>query len=239
MRRLIDRRGFTLIELLVVIAIIAILAAILFPVFMAAKRKGMQGNCAGNLKQLGIATQTYMADYGGGYKGIYQPGPNGEMWFWWPFDDSARWSPLFKYIKNVAILRCPMDSGAVVIDHARYKLPVGTKKTYAWSYTINDPFLHESQAGSFPRLSRVPFWVEENIDAAIKRKNGAGADTKEPAVINDFVFAGSDITSYKHSGVCNILFMDSHVKDFPGGLQQDRARWEDGSGMFNPFLPKW
>ena len=57
------RRGFTLIELLVVIAIIAILAAILFPVFARAREKARQSSCLSNLKQIATATLTYAQDY--------------------------------------------------------------------------------------------------------------------------------------------------------------------------------
>jgi prepilin-type N-terminal cleavage/methylation domain-containing protein len=57
------QRGFTLIELLVVIAIIAILAAILFPVFAQAREKARQTSCLSNEKQLGTAISMYVQDY--------------------------------------------------------------------------------------------------------------------------------------------------------------------------------
>src|SRR5438093_13107743 len=57
------RRAFTLIELLVVIAIIAILAAILFPVFAQAREKARTATCSSNLKQIGIAVVMYAQDY--------------------------------------------------------------------------------------------------------------------------------------------------------------------------------
>src|ERR1044071_3418070 len=57
------RRGFSLIELLVVIAIIAILAAILFPVFAQARDKARQAACLSNMKQLGLALTLYVQDY--------------------------------------------------------------------------------------------------------------------------------------------------------------------------------
>jgi len=57
------RKGFTLIELLVVIAIIAILAAILFPVFARAREKARQTSCLSNVKELGLGLMMYVQDY--------------------------------------------------------------------------------------------------------------------------------------------------------------------------------
>jgi prepilin-type N-terminal cleavage/methylation domain-containing protein len=73
------RRGFTLIELLVVIAIIAILAAILFPVFAQAREKARQTQCMNNLKQMATASMTYIQDYDERFPmAVYAPALNRE-----------------------------------------------------------------------------------------------------------------------------------------------------------------
>src|ERR1700738_1075050 len=91
--------GFTLIELLVVIAIIAILAAILFPVFAQAREKARSISCLSNMKQLGTAVTMYTQDYDETY-------PIGCPNTWW-FD---LWGNTMQpYVKNVQIFRCPSD----------------------------------------------------------------------------------------------------------------------------------
>jgi prepilin-type N-terminal cleavage/methylation domain-containing protein/prepilin-type processing-associated H-X9-DG protein len=93
------KRGFTLIELLVVIAIIAILAAILFPVFAQAREKARQTGCASNTKNMSLAVMMYSQDYDEVFPLYFQPQPGGDNWYW-----HVQLQP---YIKNWELFRCP------------------------------------------------------------------------------------------------------------------------------------
>jgi prepilin-type N-terminal cleavage/methylation domain-containing protein/prepilin-type processing-associated H-X9-DG protein len=101
------RRGFTLIELLVVIAIIAILAAILFPVFAKAREKARTASCLNNIKQLGLAMMQYSQDYDEYYPKCYTA-DNGAgsnvRWFW---RNDTYPGQLYAYIKNKQVFVCP------------------------------------------------------------------------------------------------------------------------------------
>jgi prepilin-type N-terminal cleavage/methylation domain-containing protein/prepilin-type processing-associated H-X9-DG protein len=107
------RNGFTLIELLVVVAIIAILAAILFPVFARAKERAKSSACVANLRQIGQSLSMYMQDYdertpvagyverstGNQNRFAYPDASFGPFWFWY--------HALYSYTKNVQIMNCP------------------------------------------------------------------------------------------------------------------------------------
>ena len=103
------KRGFTLIELLVVIAIIAILAAILFPVFARAREKARQTSCLSNVKQLALGGQMYIQDY------------DEKVWMTSSADmgrfesnnspDCIWYRAIMPYVKNEQIFLCPSDDG--------------------------------------------------------------------------------------------------------------------------------
>jgi prepilin-type N-terminal cleavage/methylation domain-containing protein len=95
-----NKRAFTLIELLVVIAIIAILAAILFPVFAQAREKARQTSCLSNVRQLGLAMMMYSQDYDElSVTCEHDVEDIAELYAWF--------QPLFPYLKSRDVLRCP------------------------------------------------------------------------------------------------------------------------------------
>jgi len=108
------RRGFTLIELLVVIAIIAILAAILFPVFARAREKARQASCSSNHKQIMLAWITYMTDYDNKTTMCWY----GPQWGWDQAgtDYMSYHKALQPYMKNWQIWECPSKDGVVMCN---------------------------------------------------------------------------------------------------------------------------
>ena len=135
------RSGFTLIELLVVIAIIAILAAILFPVFERAKNKAQSAACMSNLKQVALAIQMYVSDWD-------QMLPNWSRGNMWPYTcanlppdpatdcchtswgGTSGW--LFKYTQSEDVLQCPAAN-----PPTSFSLLAGTTKGVYYTYLAN------------------------------------------------------------------------------------------------------
>src|SRR5450432_1705001 len=113
--------GFTLIELLVVIAIIAILAAILFPVFAQAREKARQTSCLSNQKQIGLAFSHYEEDYDETF-------PTGVSVTYPQYGGTGWAGSLDPYMKSPTFFTCPSDT---------YKVPVVTPPCYAISYYYN------------------------------------------------------------------------------------------------------
>jgi prepilin-type N-terminal cleavage/methylation domain-containing protein/prepilin-type processing-associated H-X9-DG protein len=131
------RRGFTLIELLVVIAVIAILAAILFPVFAQAREKARGARCLANMRQIGMAANMYLDDW------------DGRLYFHHAGLEEITWaSRLLPYTRNPQIYLCPSDPATAVVDRV-------TGEVHRPSYLINAYFTHNfppssSEAVEFP-----------------------------------------------------------------------------------------
>jgi len=111
------RSGFTLIELLVVIAIIAILAAILFPVFARARAKAQQTACLSNCKQIGLGLMMYCSDWSGAFPQYSQEDPTGTLdWYDYAQVNAVGVAAaVYPYIKNVGIYTCP-NAGPPLTD---------------------------------------------------------------------------------------------------------------------------
>lgn len=181
------RKGFTLIELLVVIAIIAILAAILFPVFAKAREKAKQTQCLSNVKQVMLGSLMYAQDYED-----HLPSRMGEGPFVWPMD------LVIPYVKNSEIFTCPKTAGGWGADvHCRY-LPcwntwgTGYHGTIsAFSKPAESAYLNEAKDCVYAHHWQTTMPFSRNCDDA--------SDT-------------GDENSVPHNGGSNFGFVDGHAK---------------------------
>ena len=204
-----QRNAFTLIELLVVIAIIAILAAILFPVFAQAREKARSASCLSNLKQQGLATSMYVQDYDETFPlALYfsniGAGPCTIL----------SYHEIIPYQKNADMEKCTSDAAPLKVDQALANLGLPpacglTPKLNAVSYQPNygvmvftsvvpAPFRHAPVS-----LATLEFGTDTALfsDATVTK----GGTAAFPAPLSATLQA-------RHSTQANAIYADSHAK---------------------------
>jgi len=169
-----DRKGFTLIELLVVIAIIAILAAILFPVFAQAREKARAISCLSNEKQMGLAYLMYTQDND-------ELGPCGICWVDAPPSIGSAgtgWAyPLYSYVKSTAAYKCPDDGSTLGNGGVSYGINqnVSGFQTNAASGGYGYNQLNESRINSVTKTILF-FEVQNEGSVDVTNQNSGNAD---------------------------------------------------------------
>jgi len=136
MRSRMARRGFTLIELLVVIAIIAILAAILFPVFAAAQKSALKSRCVNNEKQILVAILQYAQDNGGRVPPGYDPSIS-SPYNWTNGVFGAMWHErIMRYVRNKEVFLCPSVPMGLYASSSKYFKYSSYPTTYGLNWRL-------------------------------------------------------------------------------------------------------
>jgi prepilin-type N-terminal cleavage/methylation domain-containing protein/prepilin-type processing-associated H-X9-DG protein len=220
-----NRHGFTLIELLVVIAIIAILAAILFPVFAKAREAARKANCVSNLRQLGLAFDMYASDYDDTLPVTYYPANGFCCWHHYLYVDT-----LGPYLKNADVLICPSDpwkggpEGGIV-------LPIGNRKT---SYLLVR-CLSVANGGVNAGLT-WPVQAHSLADVSYPAQKIIAREMNTFHMGGELLWSGINLDRAKY----NALFVDGHVK-WVGYGQINRSVMQSGwpSGWPEPHDPDY
>lgn len=207
------RRGFTLIELLVVIAIIAILAAILFPVFARAREKARQASCQSNLKQIALAALMYAQDYDEVTWDYAWREPTWTYWRWEPF--------AWPYTKNLQLTTCPS------IKMAQSGTP---PIAYIGGYGYNYYYCDRVALAYFQQPSEtVMFCDVGRQDTTTSGINRASHVNPPHQPTYEYI----NRPDFRHNGVCNVAFYDGHVKSMKDGPFYPLTIYEGGTWVGN------
>lgn len=227
------RRGFTLIELLVVIAIIAILAAILFPVFAQAREAARKSTCQSNLKQIGTAISMYNQDYDNRYVIVRSATTN-------PFSDWRM--SLYPYTKNVGIYLCPSNNSnnqnKYGGDCQTTTPTVQVYMSYGWATTNgNNP---PSDGFSYGAGAGGP------LESVLERPAETLTVIESTSSCTDlcaWCAAGSAGPNNRsaHGGTSNFLFADGHVKAMKWSKTYDPnwCMWRFNGANCAPSTTNW
>jgi general secretion pathway protein G len=206
------KKAFTLIELLVVITIIAILAAILFPVFARAKAAAKQTVCISNLKQIGTAMTLYMGDNDDIFPYAVDASDKFDPAIWASQPTFAAQIPymlelpdaLLPYTKSKEIFHCPSDSGTQVLDN-HYPDPfVSSPSLYA---TFRSSYLFRTEI-AFKFLSQDRFQLPAQVNVLFDGAghwHGGGRGLRSTDDVGTYLDL---ISTYRYS----TLMGDMHVK---------------------------
>ncbi|MCU0316721.1 MAG: DUF1559 domain-containing protein [Fimbriimonadaceae bacterium] len=211
------RRAFTLIELLVVIAIIALLAAILFPVFARAKASAKQSTCISNLRQIGQAMTLYMSDADDRFPyaidAVDKIRP--EIWAHEP-----QWQALIPnmpdlhvvlqpYAKSLDIFTCPADTGTQALDDqswVTFPTSPSVAKVYGTSYFFRTEI-------AFRAYTQTQFQLPSDINVMMDAAGHWHGDGGPMAANTPMAEAFRKLRGYRY----NVLFGDMRVKSLNYG----------------------
>jgi prepilin-type N-terminal cleavage/methylation domain-containing protein/prepilin-type processing-associated H-X9-DG protein len=218
------RRAFTLIELLVVIAIIAILAAILFPVFARARENARRASCMSNMKQIGLGTMQYVQDYDGRYPPNFPRDPsNGDSTHLYAIKDTDTSKPsgvfqvyhggtdhwrtwmdvIFPYVKSTQVFVCPSATANAAYPSYGYNIAIGGYSTYHTNFGM-------SSVGDYTPISESAITRPSEIIMFVDYNN-VYSDTTGPWNMNNALTATNTVVT-PHLDGGNRAFADGHVK---------------------------
>jgi prepilin-type N-terminal cleavage/methylation domain-containing protein/prepilin-type processing-associated H-X9-DG protein len=220
--------GFTLIELLVVIAVIAILAAILFPVFAQARERARKASCQSNLKQIGAAFTMYVGDYDDAMP-LSRPGFTTACQRALLWTQTSGWiaNGLLPYTKSTAIWSCPSDGGtgrARDVDGGACGIPgspeydANRERIFKVSYCYN--YVGVENLPDLPPLF-PPGFAREMTACQHPAEQAIIWDSQNRWSAPPYAFWMLDAAEYqrknfgyghRHAEQANFLFLDGHVK---------------------------